>query len=114
MEATSRKQVDKGEGNLSLRRRHLSAGAWSSQETDQKGSRQETERKPKEKVSIAFVNKSRRNDHIQSGGGRVTACSLSLIRADLNTQVTEEEKIYASSMGAKSKETALPATSDTD
>ena len=69
MEATSRKEVDKGEGNLSLCRRHLSAGAWSSQETDQKGWRQETERKSKDKEAIAFVNKRRRNDHIQSGGG---------------------------------------------
>lgn len=69
MEAASRKQVDKGEGNLSLRRRHLSAGAWSSQETDQKGSRQETERESKEKEATGFVNKSRRNDHIQREGG---------------------------------------------
>jgi hypothetical protein len=68
MEATSRKQVEKGEANLSLRRRHLSAGAWSSQETDQKGWRQETERKSKDKEAIAFVNKRRRNDHIQSEG----------------------------------------------
>lgn len=68
MEATSRKQVEKGEGNLSLCRRHLSAGTWSSQETDQKGWRQETERKSKDKDkdAIAYVNKRRRNDHIQS------------------------------------------------
>lgn len=70
MEATSRKQVDKGEGNLSLGRRHLSAGARSSQETDQKGWRQEMERKSKDKEAVAFVNKCRRNCHIQSGGGK--------------------------------------------
>jgi len=66
IEATRRKQVDRGEANLSLCRRHLSAGTWSSQETDQKGWRQETERKSKDKEAIAFVNKRRRNDHIHS------------------------------------------------
>lgn len=55
-------------------------------------------KKIKEKEDIAFVNKSRRYDHIQRGGGEVTVCSLSLIRVDLNAQITEEEKTHASSI----------------